>query len=128
MVINWSKSKGLWLGSWITIPQKIKPLGCHPMLQFIPDGEPERMLGAYMGTHIPLDDTWTRLSQKLQTSPSSVMKHCGDEIGDTITVNSILISSAIFTIRLQYVPRSKLLQEINKMATKFVRGKKIYDA
>ena len=24
MVINWSKSKGLWLGSWITIPQKIK--------------------------------------------------------------------------------------------------------
>ena len=31
MVINWSKSKGLWLGSWITIPQKIKPLGCHPM-------------------------------------------------------------------------------------------------
>ena len=123
MVINWSKSKGLWLGTWITTPQKIKPLGCHPMLQFISDGEPERMLGAYMGTHIPLDDTWTRLSQKLQTSLSSVMKHCGDEIGDTITVNSILISSAIFTIRLQYVPRSKLHQ-INKMATKFVRGTK----
>ena len=51
------------------------------------------------------------------------MKHCGDEIGDTITVNSILISSAIFTIRLQYVPRNKL-HEINEMATKFVRGKK----
>ena len=122
MVINWDKSKGLWLGTWITIPPKLRPLGCHPALNFIPNKEPERILGAYMGTNIPLDDTWTRLNQKLQKSLSSVMRHCGDEIGDTITVNALLISSAIFSIRVQYVPRIKL-QEINKMATKFIRGK-----
>ena len=123
MVINWDKSQGLWLGAWNTSPPKIKPPTCPLELKFILDKDPVRMLGAYLGTHIPIENAWNRTKQKLQTSLSSVMKHCGDEIGDTITVNAILISSAIFTIRLQYIPRSKL-REINKMATNFIRGKK----
>ena len=121
MEINWDKSYALQLGAWNTMPPHNPSQHCHPDLKFIPDGQEERVLGVKLGTNIDPANAALQLTSKLERVLNSKLRHCGNQIGDTITVNSLVLSIPIYTMRLQFYPKH-VCKEADKLAKKFIRG------
>jgi len=121
MQINWSKSYALRLGAWNTSPPTDLSMHCHQELKFMIDGQNERVLGVDLGTNLPHKHAAIKLDATIQKVLNSKLRRCGNQIGDTITVNSLLLSIPIYTIRLQYYPHSTL-KTIDKLARQFIRG------
>ena len=120
MQINWSKSYALRLGAWNTSPPMDLSMHCHPELKFMIDGQNERVLGVDLGTNLPHKHAATKLETTMQKVLKTKLRRCNNQIGDTITVNSLLLSIPIYSIRLQYYPH-KTLQTIDKWARLFIR-------
>ena len=120
MQINWSKSYALRLGAWNTSPPMDLSMHCHPELKFMIDGQNERVLGVDLGTNLPHKHAATKLETTMQKVLKTKLRRCNNQIGDTITVNSLLLSIPIYSIRLQYYPHNTL-QTIDKWARLFIR-------
>ena len=121
MEINWGKSYALQLGEWNSTPPHNPTLHCHPDLKFIPDGHEERVLGINLGTNIDPKNSSVQLISKLEKVLTSKLRHCGNQLGDTLTVNSIVLSTSIFKVRLEFHPKS-LYKKIDILAKRFIRN------
>ena len=120
MEINWLKSMFLNLGNWNRIPPYLPPQ-LPPQLQLIPDGQETRVLGVYMGTNSPIQSATLRMQAKLHKTLTSKIRKCGNQIGDTLTVNSLLLSQTIFNTRVEFVSK-KAHTTANKLGRQFIRG------
>ena len=121
MKINWGKSVALMLGLW-NKPNVPRPIQCPPQLTFVQDGTATRVLGIQMGTNLNQPNLMLKMEEKLQRALTKKLRHCGDELGDTITVNSLLLALPIFQLRLQFCNHSTL-EKFNNWARAFARGK-----
>ena len=115
MEINWGKSYALQLGAWSTIPPHNPSVHCHPDLKFIPDGQEDRVLGITLGTNINSTNSATQLISKVEKVLTSKQRHCGNQVGDTLTVNSLVLSTPIFNVRLEFHPKS-IYRKIDMLA------------
>jgi hypothetical protein len=120
MELNWGKSTALRLGVWNTPP----PPGPIPLLsnrikihERYPRGKGFRHLSRNKCTSRKLHHN---MNSKIRRVLDSKLRHCGDQIGDTITVNSLFLSIPIYSTRLQY--HSHTFLNIDTLALKFVRG------
>ena len=84
------------------------------------DRVPYRVLGARMGTNLPRDSLWQHIKTKLAKTIEANISHSGDELGDTLIANSIIIGSLIFNSRLQYLSTTNMTT-ISEWCTHFVR-------
>ena len=108
------------LGNWNRIPPYLPPQ-LPPQLQLIPDGQETRVLGVYMGTNSPIQSATLRMQAKLHKTLTSKIRKCGNQIGDTLTVNSLLLSQTIFNTRVEFVSK-KAHTTANKLGRQFIRG------
>ena len=122
MRVNWDKSLVMWLGSNITNPPRILPINAPQELTIMQHRVPYRVLGARMGTDLPRDSLWQYLKPKLDQMLESKLNHSGDEQGDTLIANSIIIGSMIFNARLQYISRTDIATA-SRGCTLFIRAK-----
>ena len=106
MRINWHKSTVLWLGSNIMNPPRAIPINAPQDLTIMQHRVPYRILGARMGTNLSKDSLWQYLGPKLVKLTESNLNHSGDELGDTLIANSIIIGSMIFNSRLQCISKT----------------------
>ena len=75
-----------------------------------------------MGTDLPKDSLWQYLKPKLVKMVESDLNHSGDELGDTLIANSMIIGSIIFNTRLQYISNTNIAA-VGRRCTFFIRAK-----
>ena len=75
-----------------------------------------------MGTNLPKDLLWQYLGPKLSKLIDSNLNHSGDELGDTLITNSIIIGTLISNSRLQYISKTNT-ETVNQWCTNFIRSK-----
>ena len=74
-----------------------------------------------MGTNSPIQSATLRMQAKLHKTLTSKIRKCGNQIGDTLTVNSLLLSQTIFNTRVEFVSK-KAHTTANKLGRQFIRG------
>ena len=122
MRMNWDKSLVMWLGSNITNPPRNLPPDAPQDLTIMNHRVPYRVMGARMGTDLPKDSLWQYLKPKLVKMVESDLNHSGDELGDTLIANSMIIGSIIFNTRLQYISNTSIAA-VGRWCTFFIRAK-----
>jgi len=77
--------------------------------------------GIKLGTNVDPKNSALQLISKLEKVLTSKLRHCGNQLGDTLTVNSIVLSTSIFKVRLEFHPKS-LYKKIDILAKRFIRN------
>ena len=117
MRINWDKSHLMWLGEYRTNPFNL-PHG--DQIQIIRENQKIRVLGIHLGHTQALNSGWVRLKDKMTNVLNNKLLKVHNEIGDTITINAVLLGSAVFNAQYEAISRSNYAT-IEKWAKFFIR-------
>ena len=117
MRINWEKSTLMWLGEYRNHPFAL-PAG--DQIQILRENQQLRVLGIHLGHTQTINSGWVRLKDKMNNVLNNNLLKVGNEIGDTITINAVLIGSAVFNAQYEAISRSNYAT-IERWAKFFIR-------
>ena len=117
MIINWDKSILMWLGEFRTSPLILPP---GDQITIMRENEKIRVLGVYLGHTQSKNGGWVRLRTAIDKALKNKLLDVGNEIGNTITVNAVLIGSCVFTTQFQTISKSGI-ETIEKWIKFFIR-------
>ena len=118
MQINYGKSMFMWLGDHIRRPPD---LANDPVCVLTPNAT-TRVLGIDMGKAQNPRQAWDKAKDNIRRTLSSKLRHTGNEIGDTVTVNAIIAGQMVFTASFLQLNGSDA-DEVQKWMMAFVRQK-----
>jgi hypothetical protein len=117
MRINWSKSILMRLGNFRANPF---PIPAGDQISILQEGQLVRVLGVHLGHTQNRNNGWVRLKDRMRNVLNNMLLKVGNEIGDTITINAVLIGSCVFTAQYEAITKSNY-EKIEKWATFFIR-------
>ena len=94
MNVNWDKSLIIKLGIDF-------PLLENDTIEILPHGQKTRVFGVMMGHEEDITEGWIKLYDKLKNTVCNKVRSVNSQIGDTLTMNTVAVSSANYVASFQ---------------------------